>query len=375
MRSLLNSQRGFGLASTILLLAIFVVMGLAGLELAHQEWHTLRRANSRMVAFYAAETGLTSGVANWSVPGGVIPAGQTWLLHQGTVSGGASYNVAATRLDDGTSVHPLYSIRSQGRARDGTEQQVGLLVSGISLEIPVRSALAVTDSATTTGTSTISGFDTIPPAWYGEYCTTSDEDVMGLLMADTTRLDVSGDTELLGNPAVAELADTVGYYTFGGITFEDLVAMADIALPHGEVIDGWKPRPSYNADGSCRVSDIYNWGDPLNAGRPCSDWFPVIYARGDLTVQATNAGQGLLLVEGNLIAKGQFQFYGPVIIKGSFNNEGGFLAYGGVRARDAILSAGESRVVYSDCVVERALSHINNKKIVPLKEHPWFQNR
>jgi hypothetical protein len=372
---LLSSREGFGLAATIMLLVIFAVLGLVGISLAHNEQRAQIRTSARWTAFYAAETGLAEALSNWNLPSGVIPAGHTWVLVKGTVSHGASYWAEATRLDDGTSVHPLYSIRSEGRAGDGTVQRVGLLVSGIAIEIPVKSALAVTDSATTTGTSTITGFDTIPPAWNGEYCTTADKDVVGLLMADTTKLDVSGATEVLGYPALAQRPDTTGFYTFGGITFESLTEIADITLANGEVIDGWKPRPSYNADGSCNVSDIYNWGDPLNAGQPCSDWFPIIYARGDLTVQGEKEGQGLLLVEGNLTAKGQFEFYGPVIIKGSFNNEGGFVAYGGVRAHDALLTAGESWVVYSDCVVERALSHIKSKKVVLLKEHPWFQNR
>lgn len=373
----LDSNRGFGLPATILLLVIFALMGLAGLALARQEQSSQIRESSRAMAFYAAETGLTEGLRNWTLPAGVIPAGTTWLLANGSVPGGGSYRVEATKLDAAGAIHALYSVRSEGFARDGTTQPVGMLVKTVVLENPMKAALEVLDSASVRGTTSISGVDTIPPAWDGPYCTSPSADAPGLLMADSSRIEYHGTPDLDGDPPLDETGDTTGFFNFGTVTFDELAAMADIRLPHGAYIDslGIYPRPSYNADGSCNTADPYNWGDPENPDQPCSDWFPIVYAEGDLRLEGNQEGQGLLLVEGDLKATGGLEFYGPVIVRGNFEHMGNFLAYGGVKARNAFFGAGTSDVVYSECVIQRTLSHVSGARPRPLKEHAWYQVR
>jgi hypothetical protein len=375
-KNYLECNRGFGLAATIMLLVVFAVLGLTGLSLARQEQHSQIRRSARSAAFYAAETGLTEGLRNWTKPTGEIPAGTSWFLTKGAVPGGSRYKVQATKLDD-NAIHALYSVRSEGYAYDGTTQHVGMLVKTLVIENPMKAALEVLDSAIVKGTTTISGIDTIPFFWQGPYCTARSPDATGLLMSDTSKIEYNGTPQIYGDPPIGEVSDTAGFFNFGNVTFDDLVAMADIRLPDGTVIDslGVYPRPSYNADGSCNTADPYNWGDPENPGRPCSDWFPIIYAEGDLGLVGNQAGQGLLLVEGNLKARGGFEFYGPVIVRGTFTQMGTFLAYGGVKAARGDFGAGTADVVYSECVVQRALSHISAAKPVPLQEHAWYQVR
>jgi hypothetical protein len=375
-RAYLDNNRGFGLPATIMLLVIFALMGLAGIGLARQEQRSQIMKTSRAMAFYAAETGLTEGLANWNKPAGVIPSGTSRFLTKDAVAGGGRFMVEATKLDH-DAIHALYSVRSTGYSRDGKSQKVGMLVKTMIIENPMKAALEVLDSASVRGTTTISGIDGIPVAWNGPYCSERSDDATGLLMVDKTKIEYKGTPDLYGDPPLDESMDTVGFFNFGSVTFEQLVAMAEIRLPHGSVVDslGVYPRPSYNADGSCDTADPNNWGDPENPGQPCSDWFPIIYAEGDLELEGNRAGQGLLLVEGDLAARGGFEFYGPVIVKGDFVHMGTFLAYGGVKASNAYFGAGTSDVVYSECVIQRTLSHVSAAKPRPLKEHAWYQVR
>ncbi|MGD8697915.1 MAG: hypothetical protein PVJ43_01410, partial [Gemmatimonadales bacterium] len=160
-RNHLECNRGFGLAATIMLLVIFALLGLTGMSLARQEQRSQIRRTARANAFYAAETGLTEGLRNWTKPAGVLPAGTSWYVTKGAVPGGSRYKVEVTKLDE-NAIHALYSVRSDGYARDGTTQHVALLVKTLVVENPMKAALEVLDSASVRGTTTISGVDGIP---------------------------------------------------------------------------------------------------------------------------------------------------------------------------------------------------------------------
>jgi hypothetical protein len=354
------------------MLILFAVMGLVGLSMARQELHTQTRTTSREVAFYAAETGLAKGLDNWTTPAGVVLPGTTWLLDEGTLPGGSSYRVEATRLDVGA-ITALYAMRSEGVARDGQSQEIGLLVTTVPLDGLFQAALAVADSARLKGAADLVGFDQVPASWQGPYCSATDQDMAGLIMADTTLFERKGAAKLKGSPPLLEDPDTTGLFDFGDVSFDELAAAADIQLPPGANVDSLGP--SYNGDGSCNTSDPRNWGDPENPNRPCSNWFPIIYAQGDLDLSGNMAGQGILLVEGDLRATGGTRFYGPVIVKGNLIAAGNFEFYGGVRARKSDMSVGTSQVYYSNCVLQRAMSNTRVSKPRPISGRPWFQKR
>jgi hypothetical protein len=358
-----------------MMLIVFAIMGLVGISLARQEARSQIRATSREVAFYAAETGLARGMQNWSVPDTLIPAGTRWLLDSGTLPGGASYRAGVVKLGDGSSIHSLFAVRAEGMSKDGFVQTAGLLVHTRPLDNPFQAALEVLDSTYLAGTADIVGFDNIPSAWNGPYCTGLDEDKAGVVMADSTLYERVGAAKVKGTPPLAEDPDTVGFFDLGDITFDELAADADIVLPNGQVMDGSIPRPSYNVDGTCNSADPYNWGDPENPGAPCASWFPTIYAKGDLYLKAKQVGQGLLLVEGDLTAEGGFIFYGPVIVRGELIALGGFTFFGGVKAGETDLGAGNAEIYYSACVLQRVLSNTAAARPRPLIERPWFRNR
>lgn len=368
-----HARYGFGLPTTILMLIVFSLLGLVGLSLAQQEVRSQARFEGREHAFYAAEMGLARGLQNWRTPGSYAP-GTTWRLDEGELAGGARYVVDGNVLGD-RGFLPLYSIRAEGYARDGTVQRVGLLIATTVLGNPVRAGLESKDSVRLAGEAEVSGNDTIPLSWFGSYCSVTSVDAPGILMPDITKFKREGSASYLGDPPIKEATDTAGFFDIGDMTFTELAAIADITLPGGKVMSGSLPAPSYNADGSCNTNDPNNWGDPESPNRPCSGWFPLIYAQGDLTLEANRAGQGVLLVEGNLTAKGGFRFFGPVLVKGELLAEGGFTFYGGVKTRTVDLGAGNAEILYSECVLKRALSHSAAARPRLLVERPWFQER
>jgi len=374
-RTRVASEAGFGLPTTIIYLIIFSIIGLVGVALARQEVKTQVRATSRQAAFYAAETGLAQGLTNWQTPSGIIPTDTTWQLAAGSLPGGTTYRVMASRLDDGGEIQATYSIRSEGRTRDGTVQNVGLLVATRVVENPISAALQVLDSVYLAGTADVIGNDHIPATWTGSYCSTLDANKPGVAMYDTLDYERTGGAKVKGNPPLEEDTDTAGFFGFGSVSYSEMAANADITLPDGTVMDGSNPSPSYNVDGSCKTTDDMNWGDPLTVAMPCSNWFPIIHITGDLYLKSTNAGQGVLLVDGDITAEGGFEFYGPVIAKGELIAAGGFTFYGGVRARETELGAGNAEVLYSACVLERVLSNTMAAKPQKLMERPWYQNR
>lgn len=369
-----GSRSGFGLPATILMLIVFAVLGLTGLSLARQELQSGVRTTSREAAFYAAETGLLSGLQNWNTPFGVQAPGTSWALHQGTLDGGASYRVGATLIDN-RGVHVLYSIHSQGRARNGRTQRVSLLVATLTVDLPFQAALEVLDSVHLAGTADVVGFDQIPSDWSGPYCTATDDDKAGIMQADMTMFEREGAATYVGDPPHDQFADTTGFFDFTDFTFAELAAEASYTLTPGETVAGAIPAPVYNVDGTCNTTNQYNWGDPENPGQPCSDWFPIIYAPGDLHLESNKAAQGMLLVEGDLTAKGGFRFYGPVIVRGQLLSEGNFTFYGGVKASKVDLGSGKAEIFYSACVLERALSHTAAARPRALTERPWFSER
>ncbi len=373
-------ERGFGLAGALVCLIVLTALATFGVSLQLQEQRTHFRSESRTLAFYAAETGLIRGLENWTRPD-VLESGEAWLVEEGTLTGGASYRVEATKLDDAGTVHGMFALRAVGTAGRGQTRETGLLVATVPLGNPVDGALRTIGQVKVAGRAEVDGHDMIPPTWMDD-CPPTLVDAAGITMTDTTKMSRSGAATVDGVPRIDEDPDTSGYFSFGDLSYEEVAAEANITLPHGTNVSGSQPEPSFTAEGKCNTGDPFNWGEPESDGTPCSDWFPVIHVTGDLTLSGNGVGQGILLVDGDLALCGGATFYGPVVVRGKVKSCGsGFRIFGGIVAGESDLNpvggvvVGSSRVQYSACVVERAISRSRAGRPRPLTERPWFAAR
>jgi hypothetical protein len=374
-------RSGFGLTAAILCLIVLSALALFGVSLQINEHESQIRSSSRTIAFYAAETGLIRGLEDWTRPD-VIEEGETWLVAEGTLMEGARYRVEATKLDDASNVHGLFAVRSVGAAGRGQTREAGMLVATVPLGSPVHGALRTIGQVKIAGRAEVDGHDMIPPNWMDD-CPPVLEHAAGVTMTDTTRMSRSGASSVDGEPPVDENSDTTGYFDFGDTSYEELATKANITLPHGTNVSGTQPRASYTLDGKCDTNDPLNWGEPEIDRTSCSDWFPIIHVTGDLTLSGSGVGQGILLVDGHLAICGGATFYGPVVVKGKVKSCGsGFRLFGGVIAGESDLNpaaggvvVGASRIQYSACVVERAISRSRAGRPRPLTDRPWFARR
>lgn len=377
------SERAFALPSVVILMVILSALAVAGIVLARNQQSMYARTNVRATAFYGAEAGLAAAIENWSgAKAATTPPGSTRVVFQGTLSGGMSYTAEVERLDDGSSVHPIFVLRARATSRTGYVDQVGLLATSIPLQIPIYAALRVRGDTNIRGGTEINGYDQVPPDMAAA-CPPAGDPLPGVLADDPSHVEVSGDAEVYGDPQVAVDPDTstAHFFDFGDLTFEDLAASADIWLPDGAQLSGSRPSPTLTADGTCDMNDPYNWGDPNRLGEPCTDWFPLVYVDGDLDLAGNGSGQGILVVDGDLKINAGVEFYGPVFVTGELkSNGGGFHVHGGVVAGateidDPSMVAGSTTIAYSSCALQRALSHSNLAEPHALLERPWYQKR
>jgi hypothetical protein len=229
----------------------------------------------------------------------------------------------------------------------------------------------------------IIGHDGNPSLW-GGLCDSPGPSKPGILIDDTTNIrDIGNALTVEGDPVFQEdpTMTSDSLLAFGDLLFDDLVALADIRLPDRTKIRQLAP-DSVDMGGGDYVCDSSledNWGTPDTPGGACGNYFPVIYAAGDLEIAANEHGQGILLVEGDLNISGTHIFYGPVIIKGTLWASGGGTGghfYGGVIAANVVLEetriTGNAVVEYSSCAVSRAvLNNSSLTRVRPIEDRSW----
>ncbi|MGE0160947.1 MAG: hypothetical protein AB7T31_16210 [Gemmatimonadales bacterium] len=154
-----------------------------------------------------------------------------------------------------------------------------------------------------------------------------------------------------GDPldAVARLAPPDTAPRLGSLDFGDLLAAATV-----EVAGTGSPQPSETL-GTCDALEPWSWGDPDHPWRPCGGDLVLRAARGDLEVTG-GAGQGVLLVDGDLTVGGGSRFYGLVLVRGALRVRGGGQLIGMAVATGGAYVASGSAVRGSACWATRALA-------------------
>lgn len=381
-----RSAAGFALPVAIFALVVVGVLVTGGFFLAQQETRIGMASKNATQAVYVAEEGLSQVVLNWSANGYHQMATWSPATESGSVDGG-TWTAEILRTSP-----EMFFVRSTGTVTDGgamysgASRQVGQVLRIVIPDIVPPAALATVDTLNVGGNATIQGTDTDPVAWGGT-CSGGTEDKPGILTNDSTAIDESGGALTVdGDPPISEDATMTSdsLLSFGDLTFAELASMADQTYPGSPSLTQFEPDSMETSAGSgvweCDpdpASGEDNWGDPLNSGTACFDYFPIIYAPENLSINASDSGQGILLVENDLNIAGGFEFYGIVIVQGSFTTSGtGGHVNGGVIAANANLDptvvTGNAVVTNSSCAATRAIQ--NNTAFTqpnPLSQRSW----
>ncbi len=257
-----------------------------------------------------------------------------------------------------------------------------------------------------------SGFDEHPPGWADAgVCSDTMYDKPGMVIADSSggnlNLDDPGDALLEGDPwLVVDPSITDGTFeNFGPYTWGEVRDRATIvldgttqcaAMTDGSLtvcglgstsikLEGDELYPRYNGDGTCDTGHPLNWGsdDPAD---PCFNHFPVILSKGEVELRERDGiriyGQGVIVMDYDSVAGtgAEFEwetnvfFNGVTLGRGCVEVQKGTLYRGAIfldaeydgltcdKSNNfyvdckALVGCVETRIQWSQCVVDRALT-------------------
>ena len=384
----LSTRKGFALP---IALGSMIVIGmiLAGVFFAAtQENRAGRNTLFQERAFRAAEFGLNYGYGKWdnSKMSQLATGGVSTIVYDSLKtathdsSKGWIDTLRVTRLNNNT-----YWLVSTGYGGTGVTQarhRTGVVLRVGYPQINFLAALTVKGQIKLGGSSYTTGQDTPPAGWN---CPPAGTTQPGIATDDSSHIDLSGCSNLTcvdGSPKLLEspaVADTNTFFTYGSdANWSTLTAAANIVLPGSATVTG--VAPSYSADGSCNTLSNYNWGDPNRAlpSGTCESYFPIIYFQGAGTTTniSGGVGQGILLVDGDLVVNGGFVWYGPVIVRGHLSTQGtGGHFNGAVMAADVDFEQnsvlGNAVIDYSACAISSAMVGAGLPKRV--KQRAWAE--
>jgi hypothetical protein len=350
-------REGFALLAVIAVLAVteLLLLGLwrvaAGSVAAAHE--SAAQARTRI----EAESALRQAIADWdeSAAGGQ-PAG-TWYLVPGSVTAVGSVQVAVEALSGNRGTRLLRSTAtdvSNGSIRARATAEA--ILSAVPVDefwSDFHSAIVSGGDVAIAAGDTIDGTNAGPPLpWTAAECpplALPGGARAGLAMASGAAVTGTG-AALAGSPPMlsgATRATPPDFDRIGGVDAVDFHVIAD-RFEAGSIT-----LSSASAGTVCDTSRRGNWGEPSIPGHPCHDYFPIIYSATDLNI-GSGAGQGILIVNGNLTIAAGVRFYGAVLVRGRLDAAGAELL-GSVRIAG---TSGASRLGgafrYEDCALDRA---------------------
>lgn len=332
MRTTLTPRRGIALVTAILGILVIGALVTGIFFASNQNYKASRNALYQERALTAAEFGQNAVLRDWNVDTAFLMATGAIRTRTVNVQNRANAEVTWTKLNKLT-----FWVVSEGRTEVGTDRlarrRTGMIVRLDVPDLPARGALNLRSVAVDTigGSATVHGTDTNPTGWTD--CPLAGPAAPGIVSSDTMKMAtkgtncssfncVTGTPKREGEPA---LADTAEFFTFGGIDWADLTALASPATTYasGTIMTGGSGLTSMGPrilNGVCDKSSIYNWGDPART-TVCANYFPVIWGKGHLNITG-GAGQGILIVDGDLNVSGGATFHGPVLVRGRLMSSG-----------------------------------------------------
>ena len=376
-----NRRGGFALPAVIGALVIIGILAAAGFFTARQELRIGVASAHTNLAVNIAQAGVNEVMANWTgyQLGNILQWGDTTLTD--TIADGIWTVTIANANDYVYFLTATGQVTRGGAMWAGATRTLGLSAKILFADINPPAALTTRGGVKVGGTSDINGVNVTPPTW-GPYCTgLSVTDTTGVLVDDSTggNPSTTGAGQINGSPPATEDSTIVDstFTNFGDMDWAELTLFAqqdgkDITSLGGNISTVGPVVTS----GRCDTSVLNNWGDTIPTN-PCGAYFPLLYHSGNVDIQSTGYGQGILLVEGDLRIRGGFTFFGIIITQGTFTTGSGVnRIIGAVMASNGgdlnQTFTGTALITYSRCAVTRAV--LNNAALArarPLAERSW----
>jgi hypothetical protein len=355
-----------GIALVLVLWALVVVAALLTIVvfLVSQEQRTGSAGRRLHRTFALAEAGLAEALTDWT-PGTLNR--QLPRVLDSVTSSGAGWRATIRKLNQGLYLVEVVAADSPppGMASTATRQRLGRLIRVRPVDVAPPAALSGGGSVALGTGDTIDGMDqaSLP----GGDCAPSDSAMPGVLAA---AIDSTGNPVIAGSPAVMlqPPADS-------GLRATDLGALAELEAQATVTLGAgtWRTYPS-SVGTVCAVSDPGNWGDPSDGRLACGGYMPVVHVDGDLEL-LPGEGQGILLVDGDLLVHGPYVFSGLVFVRGrlAVAADGpavkifGAVLAGSLRPQSALNAV--ITITYSKCLITKAL--LSSGRLVPLRSRSW----
>lgn len=378
-----ESQReGFALAAAIMALVVVGALVTGGFYAATQEGRVTRSTAFGAEALQFAEFGIDRVLGEWNIADYDAIVGSSTTLSDNVDLGGKQgvYEVTVRSLGG-----RLFAIRSTGEVtgrglHNGASRTLALVVRTNNMQVLQDRAVQVYGAIEVGGNSRVDGTDIVPTTWenHGECSDLGTK--AGVVAREDSLVTTKGSGSIEGDPAVREDAtmDSASFTKFGDFDYDELVALASKIVPAGTTVNNTAPTTWEN--GACKTIDEYNWGAPLDSTSSCHYYFPIIHAEGNLRINSSASGQGILLVDGDLHIQGGYQFYGVMIIKGRFTTGNGEARINGTTIifGDGDIGTestvnGTPIVSFSSCSIDRAVRYNSDiGRAVPIAGRSWI---
>lgn len=380
MKAISSRREGFALAGAVLAMVLVGAIVTGGFYAAHQESQVTRSTELGDLAQYIAETGLETVIGTTTATTLDAMAYNTAVTQANAVNvqyGGrtvGNYTVTITRV-----TAMMYVVRSTGTVTIGqagnntnSVRTVSSVIRLRTVDMDNQTAMQVYGDLDVGGTSDISGSDTFHSSWSG--CTTTTSGTAAITAQPSASITTSGSGNIVGDTR-REAMTAATFTVFGDMTWAEVVGLATNVYGSNA-----NPNPAPTVtNGVCNAADINNWGSPTSNSHQCANHFPIIYTPGDMTISANGAGQGILLVAGNLRIQSSFEFYGPIVVmgtvdfQGTANIYGSVFAYGGGVIGADNSTQGNMIVQYSSCGIKRAIMGATGlSRGVPIRNRSWM---
>ena len=375
-----ENRRGVALITALFGVVVLAVMMSGMYFTSNQEFRGTRNALVEQRSFAVAEFGLNSEISRWdrsrnvmgTFPIGSIDSNQVY------VASGDTAWVKVSRLSATT-----FWVVSEGLANIGNKslesrRQTSAFVRIAYPSIEPKGAITAAGNVRLQGAANVDGDDVHPTGWTN--CDATAAPTVPAVTVPPAGTVETGPMNITSSPAVAHdsaAADSNTYVRYGSESWNSLSANADIKLVGGVYSAAIAPIGTAT---TCDKSSNFNWGEPSRPGSVigCYGYFPIIYVNGDLRVNASGRGQGILLVNGDLEVNGVFDFYGIVIVRddilksnGTMKITGAVFAANLTAGQDLSWMTGDQDVQYSNCAVQAALK--GSAILVRVTQRHWAQ--